>query len=144
MGLFCEDIREEKSGIRTLVGILPDNVYVGNIPGFLPKLCIYFHIHLDSESNVSSIKARLKFPGAPTIDVATFDALIEPTKADAKANGMPFAGFIATAAFVPTRVTQLGKIEAFVEVDGTEYICGALNLVQAQPALSTSPGALPN
>jgi hypothetical protein len=130
MGLFCEDVREEKAGTRTLVGVLPDNLFVGTPPSFLPKLFVYFHIHLDYESSVRSIKARIKFPGGPTVEIATFDELIEPVRADAKAKGMPFAGLIATGGLIPVPITQLGKIEAVVEVDGTEYVCGALNLVQ--------------
>lgn len=141
IGLFCEDIREETAGTRTLVGILPDNILVSNLPGVLPKLFCYFHIHLSVDSTVTQLKARLKFPGGPVVEVADFEKLIEPTKEGAKATGMPFAGLIATGGVVPAPVSQLGKIEAVVEVDGTEYVCGALNLVQPTASAAFSPPA---
>jgi hypothetical protein len=138
IGLFCEDIREEKTNLRTLVGVLPDNVQVGNLPGFLPKLCVYFHIHLDLDSDVKQIKARIRFPDGATIEVSDFEKLIEPVKAESKATGMPFAGLISTATVMPVPITQIGKINAIIEVDGTEYVCGALNLV---PVETTAPTA---
>ncbi len=133
IALFCEDIREEKSGVDSLMGVLPDNINVGNLPGMLVKLCVYFRIQLDVDVNPKTMKARIKLPGAAPIEIATFDDLIETSKQHAEAIGLPFAGMIAKAIFTPLAIDQLGKIEAFIEVDGTEYICGALNLVQSAP-----------
>jgi len=140
IALFCEDIREEKTGLRTLIGVLPDNVIAGSVPGLLPKLFCYFHIHLDLESDVRQIKARIKFPGGPILEAANFDELIEATKAEAKAQGTPFAGLMAHIGVVPAPIQQLGRIEAFVEVDGTEYLCGTLNLIQpATASIASAP-----
>lgn len=37
--LICDDIREEKSGKETLVGVYNEKIIVGSLPALLPKLC---------------------------------------------------------------------------------------------------------
>jgi hypothetical protein len=51
--IFCEDIREEKSGQDTIVGTLPDNLLINPPPpklqdakALMPKLGMYLRINL--------------------------------------------------------------------------------------------------
>src|SRR5262245_1416449 len=73
IALFCEDIREEKSGQDTIIGILPDALNVPQFPGALPKLGIYVRFHLNAESEFRSIRTRLRIPGANDLPLATVD-----------------------------------------------------------------------
>ena len=144
IGLFCEDIREEKSGQDTLVGVLPDNIGVKNLPGALAKLGIYIRIQLDRDTDHQTIRTRIKIPERPNIEFASLDHLISDAQTQAEANGMPFAGLIAKGIVAPFQISALGKIEAIVEIDGTEYVCGALNVVQqlmATPSIASPPPA---
>ena len=50
IALFCEDIREEKSGQYAIAGILPDRLNVKRLPTVLPKLGIYLRFHLNTAS----------------------------------------------------------------------------------------------
>jgi len=130
IGIFCEDVRDEVAGTHTIVGVLPNNVNIGGLPGMIPKLGIYIRIQLGQEANPKSLKASIKVPGGSIFEIANFaDSFIAKAKEESKANGTTFAGLIAKGIFSPLPITIAGTIEAIVEVDGTEYICGVLNLI---------------
>jgi hypothetical protein len=147
VGLFCEDLREEISGTHTIVGVLPDNIVVGSVPGMLPKLGIYIRIQVDMDIIPRTLNARMRIPGGQIFELANFAELIAPAKEQAAAKGTPFAGLLAKGTFTPLPISELGRIEAIVEIDGTEYVCGVLNLIQPEPAIEAStafaPPALP-
>jgi hypothetical protein len=143
VGIFCEDIRDEVSGTHTIVGVLPDNINIGGLPGMLPKLGIYIRIQIDKDANPKTLKARMKVPGAGTFEVADFENLIASAKQQAEEKGTPFAGLIAKGSFTPLPISELGRIEAIVEIDGTEYICGVLNLIQPEAAIEASAASAP-
>jgi Family of unknown function (DUF6941) len=126
--LFCEDIRDERSGQDTMIGIMPDNLTVGQIPAVIPKLGVYFRIQLEKDDNPRSIKLKLRLPGGGELQMGSLDAIISQAKAEAETNEMPFAGLIARGVLSPVPISSPGKIEAIVEIDGTEYVCGALRL----------------
>ena len=144
VGIFCEDVREEVGGTHTIVGVLPNSVNIGGLPGMLPKLGAYIRIHLDKEANPTSLKARIKIPGGTVFEMADFAELLGLTKDQAKANNLPFSGLIAKGTFSPLPITQVGRIEAIVEMDGTEYICGVLNLIPPELAATDSSTSAPH
>lgn len=70
--IFCDDLREEKSGKTTYVGVYADTMYiVGDLPTAIPSL--HFAIHLFSQPGrrFSSLKVGISLPGelidAPSI-----------------------------------------------------------------------------
>ena len=128
--LFCEDIREEKSGQDTLVGILPDNLVVAAIPGRLPKLGIYVRIHLEREDNPITMKIRVTIPQGNPVEM-NLDDVLRAAKQYAEKEGLPFAGIVAKGLISPVPIQATGKIEAIAEIDGMEYICGILTITQA-------------
>jgi hypothetical protein len=140
IGIFCDDIRDEVSGTHTIVGVLPDTVNIGAVPGVFAKLGVYIRIQLDEEANPKTLKARMKIPGGFIFEVADFERLIHEAKEQAKTAGAPFAGLIAKGTFTPVPINEVGRIEAIVEIDGAEYVCGVLNLIhpEAAPAVPTA------
>jgi len=132
IGLFCEDIREEKSGQDTLVGVMPDNLSVGQIPAVIPKLGIYVRIQLESDDNPRSLSVKVRMPGGMELSMGTLDELVARAKADAEKSGVPFAGMISRSVLSPVPIPLPGKIEAIVEVDGAEYVCGVLNVSKGE------------
>lgn len=42
--LVCDDVREEKSGKETLVGVYNEKIIVGGLPAVIPKLCFRIRI----------------------------------------------------------------------------------------------------
>jgi hypothetical protein len=137
IGMFCEDIREEVSGTHTLIGILPDNINIGGVPGALPKLGVYIRIQLDKDSNPKTLKSRVKLPGGTIFEFADLQPLIATAKAQAEEKGTPFTGLVAKGTFTPLPIPELGRIEAIVEIDGTEHICGVLNLLPRPTAAAS-------
>lgn len=137
IGLFCEDIREEKSGQDTLVGILPDNVDVPSVPGVIPKIGLYVRVHIYETGKPQKIRIRLKMPGGEETELANLDNLIDKSKKEAAENAIPYAGIISKSVISPFKLTSIGKVEAILEVDDEEFTCGALNIriaKKAQPA----------
>jgi hypothetical protein len=141
IGIFCEDIRDEVAGTHTLVGVLPDNINIGGVPGILGKLGVYIRIQLDENAHPKTLKARIKIPGGTIFEFADLEPLIATAKAQAKEKGTPFTGLIAKGTFTPLPIPMLGRIEAIVEIDGTEYVCGVLNLIS--PATDASVASSP-
>jgi hypothetical protein len=140
IALFCEDIRDEKLGTESLVGILPDNLAIGGpAGGFLPKLAIYLRLQLENEVDIKTISARVIFPGGRVIEMATFDPdAVKSAKEQSKANGIPYTGLIGKALMTPVPIEALGKIEVIVTADGEDFVCGILNIVTAADAPSGS------
>jgi hypothetical protein len=86
IGIFCEDIRDEVSSTYTLVGVLPDNIFIGGLPGMLPKLGVYIRIQLDEDANPKTLKARVRIPGGAIFELADFEQLIATAKEQAEAS----------------------------------------------------------
>jgi hypothetical protein len=138
--VFCEDIREEKSGQDSIIGTLPDNLIaqgpppqsVPNARVFLPRMGIYLRIHLDAaQETPKKISAKVISTDGETIVQTGWDsAIIDKTFADSKENHMPVVGLIFKAVIHPFPITlEGGKIIAVAVVDGVERIAGALNVV---------------
>jgi hypothetical protein len=139
VGLFCEDIREEKSGQDTIIGIFPDNLQVAQTPGMIPKLGVYIRFLLDLDTAVRNIGLRLTSPGGQEMPLGDLDHLIEQAKTESASKEMPYAGLIAKAVITPFPIFAPGKIAIIVRVDGVDRVCGALNVVSSTP----TPTALP-
>lgn len=141
--LFCEDLREEKSGQDTLIGILPDNVAVPAFPGAMPKLAIYVRIHLDAAAPIpKSIVAKLVLPDGQELDLPPWDkAVIDKGFDDAKANGTPLVGFILRAVLTTLQISKAGVMVLKVTIDGTDYIAANLRFITI-PATASAPPAL--
>src|SRR5258708_7688413 len=91
VGLFCEDIPEEKTG-HTIIGIFPDNMNVAALPGALPKLGIYIRCHIDPRAKIKNLSAKLRFANGEEIPLASFDeAAIKKTQAETRDKGTPLA-----------------------------------------------------
>jgi hypothetical protein len=130
IGLFCEDIREEKQGTDTLVGILPENLLISQKPpAVLSKLALYVRITLESATNIESINIKLRTPEGTVLDLTTFDAnLIKKTKQEASESNNPFVGLISKVVFGPFQVAKAGRYEALVELNQEVSVCAFMNV----------------
>jgi len=67
---FCEDIREEKNGAFTLIGIMPDTITVirpsddaaGKFVPMIPKLCIFARFNCDLRLSFKDAYVRVVAP----------------------------------------------------------------------------------
>jgi hypothetical protein len=130
ISLFCQDIREEKAGTVSIVGIFPDNISVAQVPFTFPKIAIYGRLSfLVTDEPPKEISLRLAQADNTEIPLSVFDAeIIQRARAESQAKGGAKAGLIATAILVSFPVKQAGRINVMVKIDGEESICGTLNV----------------
>jgi hypothetical protein len=142
VGFFCEDIREEKSGQETIVGILPDNFAVPQVPGLIPKLGIYIRMHFDAKSNAKEFSVRLESPNSNDLMLGSSDEnTVSSAIQDANKLGIPFAGVAMKAVFGPFPIKSYGVLRAIVKLDGVDILCALLNIVPTAPSVSEQPPA---
>ena len=133
VAIICEDIREEKSGQDTLVGVMPDNLRLTKFPAFIPKLATYIRIHFDPNIVVPPIQAKLSIPDGPELDVGAADsALIEKGRNEALQNEMPYAGIILKTVILGFKLTSAGLIKLSVNFGGEDQLCAAIRVTEVQ------------
>lgn len=142
MALFCEDIREEKNGVFTLIGIMPDNVNVeiSEVPKdgeknaelsvpLLGKICAYVRINFDLDTVFRIVKLRLVGPGGEINDLGTLDAAtFENAKEKAKERGAISAGVITRVVLGGLNLSKPGPLKLEAEIDGETYLAGAITI----------------
>jgi hypothetical protein len=130
--LFCEDVREEKLGTVTVVGIFPDNVTVQSIPFNFPKLAIYARISFGvSDRAPTRIALRIVHGDGEATFLTVFEReLIDRARCEAQEKEGPSVGLVATAVISPFHVKQAGRINVMVKADEEdESVCGTLNIL---------------
>jgi hypothetical protein len=144
MALFCDDIREEKSGALTLIGVLGDNVTLpplppdgGNIVGIIPRIAIYLRINFDVNAEIGPITFKITMPDGAEIDAG---GISEATIAEAKdtgKSGSPIGGIISRLVFGNVPLRKAGRMTVEATVGDTKYLAGALNFMpEVSPANS--------
>jgi hypothetical protein len=135
VALFCDDIREEIGGTTTIVGVLPDNLSVSEIPGIFPKLCVYVRMHLRSDLKPGPIVTRVLTPDGQEVGNSVAEPhMLADVLARAQNSGAPYAGLVMRFFVSPLQITQIGRIQALVSVGDKEHVAGVLNIGLLSPA----------
>jgi hypothetical protein len=139
--IFCEDIREEKSGQDSIIGTLPDNLVVAKPPSvtvtpntksLLPKIGVYLRLHLDAAQDIpKDVSAKLINTDGQIVTQSTWaQPVVEQAFADSRANQMPLVSLIFKVVAAPFPIgLEGGKITVIAAVDGVERIAGTLNVI---------------
>lgn len=137
--IFCEDIREETRGTATIVGVLPDNIYLTAIPSVLPKLALFLRINFPVDgASPTEITVRLKQFDREEEDFTIIRSdLIKSTKRDAAASGASIAGLVTKAIMGSYPIERPGRITVRIRNAETDFICGTLNF-QLSPTSAPS------
>lgn len=129
ISLFCDDIREEKSGKDTFVGVYPDNVNVPSFPFTFSRIAIYTRIIIDIKDSPGDIPISILVPTEDDVLLGTLDKKkITKAKKEAKKNKSPTVGLIVKVTAAPFRVPAPGLIKIIVVIEGQEYVGGVLNI----------------
>jgi hypothetical protein len=145
VAIFCEDIREEKSGQDTIVGILPDNLTISApVPSvgtaLIPKLGLYLRVHFDVKDRPKGLSIRLLSPSDNVVAQSEWQqSVIDKAFDDSAANKMPLVGLIQKLVASPFPVPQAGKIIAIATINGSDYVAGALNVIFPSATASAPP-----
>jgi hypothetical protein len=130
IALFCDDIREEKAGTVSIIGIYPDNINVPQVPIMLPKCGIYARYNLPvGDTPPKTIALRLVYADGSETPLTVFNAeTIERARVESQAKGAGKVGLISTAILAPFPIKKEGRINVIVKIDNEESICGTLNI----------------
>jgi hypothetical protein len=129
VGLFCEDIREEKFGSDILIGIMPDNLVVPAVPSALPKLGFYVRANIPVNTAIKSISVKVKLIDGNEMELGRFDeSMIEKDREGAIKKGAPILGLIFRAMVAPAHIPKYGRILILAKIDDDEFVCGSLNV----------------
>jgi hypothetical protein len=133
LGVFCEDIREEKGGTDTLVGILPDNVGVPSFPGGFPRLSIYVRVILPLDFEPSPIELSMIAPTGERVSLSQIEVgeIAEALKAGGEA-GNPTAGMVFRTTFGGFAVPSACRVQALVKIKDEEHLACFLNVIAAE------------
>jgi len=128
IGIFCEDIRQEKTG-QSLMGIWPDNVNVPEAPGVFPRIGVYVRVHVEPSANVGAISGRLRFPDGSHHELGAFDLnLVKKTQEESRQKDAPWAGFVLTALAYNFPIQAEGRLLLLARIGDDEVVCGSLNV----------------
>lgn len=142
ISMFCDDIREEKRGTDTVVGIFPDNLSVLKLPGALARLSLYTRIHLDPELDPGPLSLLLRLPDGVEVPLGQVDPeMVSRSRTEARDAGASFAGLIVRAMMNNVGISQAGRINAVLKAGADEYVTASLN-VKLSPSVAASEPSL--
>ena len=153
MALFCEDIREEKGDVVSLMGVMPDTVNLvqgvevkekdaKGANAILPKLCMYIRINFDADFDLPEPRMRLAMPDGQNVEVGAIQAdVVSKARQQAKEKGNPLAGVISRVVIAPFRPPE-GVMKLEVLISDVAHLAGSLNfkMHREQSALLASNG----
>src|SRR5262249_46522172 len=134
--------RQEKSETDTLIGVMPDNLAVSQVPGMMPRLALYLRGHFPVTKPPSAFALRLEFGGGrDPVNLAQIDpATIAEAAKQSRTQGNNAFGLIVKAQLKNFIVQQEGRISAVATVGDEEWLVGSLNIIV--PAKETQPQAI--
>ncbi|MDZ4308754.1 DUF6941 family protein [Allopontixanthobacter sp.] len=128
IALFCEDVREEKQGTYSLMGIVGDNLRVPSLPGAIPKFVIYVRINIPISCTAEELRLYLHYPNGDRILINTIrEDLVEKTLNDARSMGNPIAGIFSHLVAAPFPVEQAGRIAVELESTSGSQVIGSIH-----------------
>jgi len=139
VALFCEDIREEKAGTITLVGIFPDNINVSKVPMHFAKLAVFTRINYPVDMKPERLEVILKDAEGSETNFGSFDqAFIEEAVKRAKEKGAPIVGLITQIVAPGFPVQKPGRLVVVVKAPKSEVIAGHADIKELPQAATDS------
>jgi hypothetical protein len=151
IALFCENIREEKSGQISLIGIFGDNINVGpppnvveNTVGLIPRLHAYVRISFDSSSAPPApFVINLRLPDGNVVATVNIEKTTVDEALGTWNQGNPVSSVFSNIQMGGAIPGLPGRIAIEVTISDTVYIAGTLNLQFEQPVTSVATASAP-
>jgi hypothetical protein len=144
IALFCEDIREEKSGALTLIAIMPDNVSVPppqqpsgegeKRTRLIPRLGVYVRINFDVSADLGPITVKVTMPDGEVVHEETISDETVISAKETREKGNSIGGMIQRLQFGGLPLNQLGRITVEVSTGAQTYLAGSLNFLPESAA----------
>lgn len=133
IALFCHDIREEKSGTYSLIGVVGDNINVPGFPGAIPKFAIYVRIHVSVNWNPCEFDIFLNNSNGDRILVSKIEKeLVEKTLYDAKLQGNNIGGIYSHLVASPFPIQKEGRFSLDLAWGTDSLYLGGVNFIKAE------------
>lgn len=157
MAVFCEDIRQERGDVVSLIGAMPDNVDLvgsvgnfggtlieGDAPRIMGKLCIYVRINFDPKFDIGVPELRLVMPDGEVVPVGTIaDNIVKKAITDATTKNNILAGVISNVFMGGFRPPKMGSMKLEVVINGESYVAGALTFRMKEEKAATASSDSP-
>jgi hypothetical protein len=138
--IFAEDIREEKSGTITIVGVMPDNLTVASFPGAFAKMAIYVRLVIKTGTKLGDMAIKVKDPdGVVVVSSEISQELIENTYIKAKRDSNPIATIYSQITASPFPIAKKGRFFVVLESKDVTEIIGSLRIVAADSTSASQP-----
>lgn len=129
--MFCDDIRDEKSGMKTIVGIYSFEMRVDSFPYQFPKLCAYLQFLYSVENPIKSFSLKIKSGDDLIIEhPATIDFVDDSLKKTME-EGRGTSAMFTSVELRAVDIDEPCTLIAIVEIDGVEYEANRLKIAQA-------------
>lgn len=130
--LFCEDVRAEKAGTESIVGIFPDNISADKgHPFAFPKLAIYTRIRISLDWKIEPITVLLAANSSESMLTSMDEEFLSKTLGDARSAGAPFATITSRAVFAPFPVPEPTRFIVVVTTASERIEAGYMNVAPA-------------
>jgi len=128
-GIFCEDIREEKNGMFTIVGIFQDNVNIKADAGVLPKLGMYVRTSFENKAPIPPGTITLHFSDGETFEVANItQEMIDNVVTTTTKQDNPVCTFVSRALLHGVRISA-GRQSIIAKFGEETFPVSTLNIV---------------
>lgn len=133
-GLFCETVREEKTGSSSYIGVFPDNIDVPSLPGMITQLAAVLWISMPVQASVpAAVTMTLELPESPAIPPIPLALPGAPPAAPGTLRRV----ITAKLQFGVVSIPAAGKVRIILEIDGKSYLGPTLNIRLAAPPSSS-------
>jgi hypothetical protein len=130
VALFCEDIRNELEGGKSLIGVLPLGISVPAAPGRPMDLGLFIRVLIDPSWTGDLITCHVVMLSGEEIDCGEINSTnIESMKAAAKSPDAPLVTTIHGTIIVDE--IRTGWLRVLLRADGEETEIGVLHIVVA-------------
>jgi len=128
--LFCEDIRHERNGIESLVGLLPDNISLPEFPSTIAKLGIYTRITFSAGEEPQPFELIVTDVLGTEISLTKVGSDDLEKIRSSVSSDTKFFGLKSISTFINYSVPHEGSLHASIRFAGRNILTGGLNFKQ--------------
>ncbi|KJE35182.1 hypothetical protein UF64_10995 [Thalassospira sp. HJ] len=130
---FCEDIRAEEGGRRSLMGVLGGSVFFPEMPINLPLFCIVTDLHLGLDPQIRNyrIVVDASWLSEPLASHSLTEAQVREALKDKKVVGVVGYKLTADMKFPGFNVPAEGVVRCWIEYGDTKLMAGAVHFVRS-------------
>jgi len=131
--LFCDSVREEKGGLNTIVGVMPDNVEVPAFPGAFTRLSVHYRVIIPIGFEIKPVTLTVALPNTPKLEMGFETSLIEAALRNSSEQGNPSTTLVGSFTVNNIQIPEPMKINALVRCGDAEILAGYLNIKRRSP-----------